>query len=101
MLPTHALFGMLLALPVAVLAPEYAPVAFGAGLAGGILPDLDLYVGHRKTLHYPVGYSLLAGVAGVAAVVSPTAATVGAPSSAVDSGAGVDISRPSPWVAHS
>ncbi|KPN32144.1 hypothetical protein SY89_02904 [Halolamina pelagica] len=77
MLPTHALFGMLLALPVAVLSPEHGPVALGAGLAGGILPDLDLYVGHRKTLHYPVGYSLLAGVAGVAAVVSPTAATVG------------------------
>jgi len=78
MLPTHALFGMLLALPVAVLAPEYGVVALGAGLAGGILPDLDLYVGHRKTLHYPVGYSLLAVAAAAGAVLTPTAATVGA-----------------------
>ncbi|QKY20017.1 metal-dependent hydrolase [Halolamina sp. CBA1230] len=78
MLPTHALLGMLLALPVAVLAPEHASVALAAGLVGGILPDLDLYAGHRKTLHYPVGYSLLAGVATLAAVVSPSPATVGA-----------------------
>ncbi|MFW5935230.1 MAG: metal-dependent hydrolase [Halolamina sp.] len=78
MLPTHALFGMLLALPVAVLAPEYGVVALGAGLAGGILPDLDLYVGHRKTLHYPVGYSLLAVAAAAGAVLTPTAGIVGA-----------------------
>lgn len=78
MLPTHALFGMLLALPVAVLAPEHATVALGAGLAGGVLPDLDLYTNHRKTLHYPVGYSVLAGVATVGAVAAPSPATIGA-----------------------
>jgi hypothetical protein len=78
MLPTHALFGMLLALPVAVLAPEHAPVALGAGLAGGVLPDLDLYTNHRKALHYPVGYSVLAAAATVVAVVAPSAATVAA-----------------------
>lgn len=78
MLPTHALAGMLLALPVAILAPEHAPVVFAAGLFGGILPDLDLYTGHRKTLHYPVYYGLLAVGAGVAAVFQPTALTVGA-----------------------
>ena len=78
MLPTHALFGMLLALPIAVFVPEHALVALSAGLAGGILPDLDLYAGHRKTLHYPVWYSVLAvGVAG-AALVQPTTLTVGA-----------------------
>lgn len=78
MLPTHALFGMLLALPIAVLAPEHSAVALAAGLAGGVLPDLDLYTGHRKTLHYPVGYSLLAGVAAAGALLHPTALTVGA-----------------------
>jgi len=78
MLPTHALSGMLLALPVAVLAPEQAGVALATGLVGGVLPDLDLYAGHRKTLHYPVGYSLLAGVAALAVVVAPSPATVGA-----------------------
>ncbi len=76
MLPTHALAGMLLALPVAILAPEHAAAVLAAGLFGGVLPDLDLYTGHRKTLHYPVYYSLLAGVTGVAAVLQPTGLTV-------------------------
>ena len=77
MLPTHALAGMVLALPVAVAAPEFAPVALAAGLAGGVLPDLDMYVGHRKTLHYPVYFSALAAGALVVALVVPTALTVG------------------------
>lgn len=77
MLPTHALFGMLLALPVAMLVPEYAPVALGAGLAGGVLPDLDLYTDHRKRLHYPVWYSVVAVSAAGVALVRPSAVTVG------------------------
>jgi len=76
MLPTHALSGMVLALPVALVAPEFAGIALAAGLIGGILPDLDMYVGHRKTLHYPVYYSLLAAVAVPLAVVVATAGTV-------------------------
>lgn len=78
MLPTHALFGMLLALPVVVLAPEHGAVALAAGLAGGILPDLDLYTGHRKTLHYPVGYSLIAAITAVGAALQPTVVVIGA-----------------------
>ncbi len=77
MLPTHALAGMVLALPVALVAPEFAGVALVAGLLGGILPDLDMYIGHRRTLHYPVYYTLIGGgLVGLAAVV-PTAVTVG------------------------
>jgi hypothetical protein len=76
MLPTHALAGMVLALPVALAAPEFAGVALVAGFLGGAFPDLDLYVGHRKTLHYPVYYPLFVpvGVAGVA--FAPTPGTV-------------------------
>ncbi|ELY58994.1 hypothetical protein C493_06095 [Natronolimnohabitans innermongolicus JCM 12255] len=77
MLPTHALGGMVLALPFAVVAPEYASVALVAGFVGGIFPDLDLYFGHRKTLHYPVYYSGFAAVAAAVAVVAPSVATVG------------------------
>ncbi|MFB1066617.1 metal-dependent hydrolase [Natrinema sp. H-ect4] len=78
MLPTHALVGLALALPLVILAPEFAGVALTAGLLGGILPDLDMYLGHRKTLHYPVYYSVL-GVAVVPfAVLLPTAATIAA-----------------------
>jgi hypothetical protein len=76
MLPTHAIAGMLLALPVAYVAPEFAGVALVAGFVGGVMPDLDLYAGHRKTLHYPVYYSGLAVVTlGLAAVV-PSVRTV-------------------------
>ena len=60
MLPTHALVGMALAMSVAVVVPEFSGVAIAAGLLGGIFPDLDMYVGHRKSLHYPVYYSTLA-----------------------------------------
>jgi len=78
MLPTHAITGMLLALPVAYVRPEFAGVALVAGFVGGVLPDLDLYAGHRKTLHYPVYYAALAAVAGGLAVSIPTVPTVAA-----------------------
>lgn len=54
MATTHALWGMALALPVAAAAPELTPVALAAGFFGGLAPDLDLYAGHRRTLHFPV-----------------------------------------------
>ncbi len=76
MLPTHALGAMALALPVAVAAPETAGVAFGAALAGGVFPDLDMYLDHRRTLHYPVYFTLLAVAAGVVALAVPTPVTV-------------------------
>ncbi|WP_255192309.1 metal-dependent hydrolase [Natronobeatus ordinarius] len=78
MLPTHALAGMALALPLVAVAPEFAPVALVAGLLGGIFPDLDMYAGHRKTLHFPVYYSLAAVVVTLAAILTPTTATVAA-----------------------
>lgn len=77
MLPTHALGGMALALLVSLVAPAFAGVALVAGLLGGIFPDLDMYVGHRKTLHYPTYYPLLAGVATPVMFLFPSAATVG------------------------
>lgn len=76
MATTHALVGMALALPVAYAVPELAPVVLVAGLVGGLFPDLDLYVGHRKTLHYPVYYPIAAGLALVWALLSPGILTV-------------------------
>lgn len=77
MLPTHAIAGMVLALPVAYARPEFAAVALVAGFVGGAMPDLDLYAGHRKTLHYPVYGPPLAAAALSIAAWQPTAATVG------------------------
>ena len=77
MLPTHALAGMALALPVALLLPGFAESALLAGFLGGVLPDLDLYVGHRKSLHFPVYYAALAVPALALAALSPGVWTLG------------------------
>jgi hypothetical protein len=69
--------GMAIAAPLVALAPELAPAALVGGLFGGIFPDLDLYSGHRKTLHYPTVYLLvMLPAVGLAALV-PQPATVG------------------------
>lgn len=78
MLPTHALGGMALGLGAAAVVPEFTGVAVVAGLLGSVFPDLDMYAGHRKTLHYPVYYSLLAAGVFVTATLVPAAVTVGA-----------------------
>jgi hypothetical protein len=77
MLPTHALIGMAISLPVALSAPEFAPVALLAGLLGGVFPDLDLYSGHRRTLHYPTLYPVAFVPAALLAVALPIPTTVG------------------------
>ncbi|TYL36485.1 hypothetical protein CV102_21920 [Natronococcus pandeyae] len=76
MATTHALWGLVLALPVLAVYPESAPVAFAAGFVGGLAPDLDLYTGHRKTLHYPVYASIVTAPALVLALFAPSTWTV-------------------------
>jgi uncharacterized membrane protein YeiH len=72
MLPTHAVVGLAVASPLLVFAPEHAAAALTGGLFGGVLPDLDLYAGHRRSLHYPSGYTLAALPVGVAAALFPS-----------------------------
>lgn len=76
---THAGAGVLLATPVRWVAPEFAaPAALGA-IAGGVFPDLDVAgLEHRKTLHYPEHYWLLAAAAFGVAALAPTPLSVGA-----------------------
>lgn len=76
MATTHALVGMALASVTLVLAPEHAPVAVAAGALGGVFPDFDLYAGHRRTLHFPFYYPLVALHALVLAWAAPAALTV-------------------------
>ncbi|MFD1642403.1 metal-dependent hydrolase [Halohasta litorea] len=76
MLPTHAVIGLALAAPLVVLAPELAPAALAGGLLGGIVPDLDLYSGHRKTLHFPTGYLVAVLPTAVVAALVPQPAVV-------------------------
>jgi len=77
MLPTHVLAGLAIALPVAAIAPDLAPAAFAGAAAGSVVPDLDIYAGHRRTLHYPVYYPLAATIAAAVTLAVPTPVTVG------------------------
>jgi hypothetical protein len=78
MATTHALAGVAVAVLVGSVFPEsaagtsLAPVA-AAGL-GGLFPDFDLYMGHRRTLHFPVYFNVAAAVAGVGAVAAAAVA---------------------------
>ncbi|GAA0463232.1 metal-dependent hydrolase [Halococcus dombrowskii] len=76
MATTHALAGVAVASLVALGAPEQVDVALAAAFVGGLFPDLDLYAGHRKTLHFPVYYWPFALAAGALAIVSTGPATV-------------------------
>ncbi|WP_290817945.1 metal-dependent hydrolase [Halovivax sp.] len=76
MATTHAFAGVTIAAAVALLAPELALVAAVAAIWGGVFPDLDLYAGHRKTLHFPVYYSAGAALTAPAALLAPSTATV-------------------------
>ncbi|ESP87887.1 hypothetical protein [Candidatus Halobonum tyrrellensis] len=76
---THIVVGACLALPVLALAPSLAVPAALAGMAGGLAPDVDLFVGHhRRTLHFPVVGWALALPACAAALLAPTPWTAGA-----------------------
>ncbi|SDQ06465.1 metal-dependent hydrolase [Halopelagius longus] len=80
MATTHALAGVVLAVVLATLFPETAagtiPIPVVAAALGGVFPDFDLYVAHRKTLHFPVYFSMLAAPALVIAVLAPTTLTL-------------------------
>jgi hypothetical protein len=79
MATTHAAAGVCLVSPLVFLAPELAvPAALGA-ILGGVLPDVDLFVGrHRRTLHYPVlGWlPALVTIGGATLVPTPASAAL-------------------------
>ena len=60
MATTHALVGLAVAAGAATVVPEITTPAILAAAVGGVFPDLDLYAGHRRTLHYPVYFGLIA-----------------------------------------
>lgn len=78
MATTHALAGLLVGAVVTVFAPEVGVTALAAGAAGGIAPDLDMVLHHRRTLHFPVLLPVLAGLAAVVALLAPSTVTIAA-----------------------
>lgn len=76
MATTHALYGMAVGASLLLVAPEYATAAMLVGFVAGFLPDLDVYAGHRRTLHFPVYASLVAIPAVAIAVLVPSLPSV-------------------------
>ncbi|MFB6114371.1 MAG: metal-dependent hydrolase [Halodesulfurarchaeum sp.] len=72
MATTHVLVGVGIAAVASLVAPDFSLLSLVAAAAGGVVPDLDLYAGHRKTLHYPVYYSVASLFAGGLYMLSPS-----------------------------
>lgn len=69
MATTHALVGFLLG-AVAMWFGLPGPLAATAAVAGSVVPDLDLYYGHRRTLHYPVLFPIAAAACVASSVLA-------------------------------
>ncbi len=75
MATTHVFAGLAIVAPVASAVPELAaPLAVGA-ICGGLFPDFDLVLEHRRTLHAPVLGSVVAVIAVGVSLFVPTAVT--------------------------
>jgi hypothetical protein len=71
------LVGLAVAMPLSLLAPELAGAGFVGSALGSVLPDLDMYAGHRRSLHFPTGYTVAAAAAGLGAVLLGTPLVTG------------------------
>jgi hypothetical protein len=76
MATTHALAGVFIGTIAWALFPEAGTLPVLAAAIGGLFPDFDLYAGHRKTLHFPVYFSILAVPALAIAAWTPTPVTL-------------------------
>ncbi|WP_121744479.1 metal-dependent hydrolase [Natronorubrum halophilum] len=93
MLPTHAVIGLAIAAPLVGYYPDLAPVALAGALAGSLVPDLDLYAGHRRTLHWPTGYALVTLPSVTLVVAVPTTVSVGVASAVVGAAVHCQLDR--------
>ena len=83
MVTTHVFAALAAVAPLAYVAPEFAgPLAAGAVL-GGLAPDFDLALEHRRTFHFPVLGLAVAVPAAALAVAAPSSLTVGVAAFAV------------------
>ncbi|WP_049934424.1 hypothetical protein [Haloplanus natans] len=70
---THGLASLALAALASPALSGYAsPPLLVAAFLGGVVPDLDVVAEHRKSLHFPVGYTLLAGAIGAWFALAPS-----------------------------
>ena len=78
MIFTHVLLGGLLGTGIGLLYPDLMVFAVGAGFIGGAAPDLDMIFTHRRTLHYPILWSVASVPLGIVAFIWPGPGTMGA-----------------------
>lgn len=78
MTPNHGTAGLLLSLTVTKWYPELAGIVALSALLGGVLPDIDIKLEHRKTLHYPAYYGIVTVIfLGLAAISNSIVVVVG------------------------
>jgi hypothetical protein len=101
---THGLASVaLVAIATPAIRETAGPPLLAAAFLGGLAPDLDLLAAHRKSLHYPVGYTLFAALLGSYYAVVPTVggllATVALSAAAVHTWSDVFAGsvEPEPW----
>jgi hypothetical protein len=70
MIFTHILVGILLSIAVADFFTLPVGYAVAVGGIGGLFPDVDMLFVHRKTLHYPVLFSILTLAAAIIYVLT-------------------------------
>lgn len=75
MIVSHALLGGVIGILSMFIAPSELTVAIIAGGIGGLIPDLDMLLDHRRTLHFPFTSTVLLLPAFIAFVLVPMSIT--------------------------
>lgn len=83
MATTHVFAGLAVVAPVAYLVPEFATALAVGAMLGGLAPDFDIVLTHRRTFHVPVAGLAVAVPAVAVAAIAPSSLTVGAAAFAV------------------
>ncbi|WP_049927443.1 hypothetical protein [Halopiger goleimassiliensis] len=83
MATTHVFAGLAVVAPVAYAVPELASPLVAGAILGGLAPDFDLVLEHRRSFHFPVAGAVVAGAGVALGVAVPSQLTVGVAAFAV------------------
>lgn len=80
MATTHVFVGLAAVVPIAYVAPEFTVSLAVGAIVGGLAPDFDLVLEHRRSFHFPIAGAIPASVAAVLAILltSPFAVALAA-----------------------
>ncbi|MWV40494.1 metal-dependent hydrolase [Natrialba sp. INN-245] len=77
MATTHVFAALVVVAPVAYAHPELGTALAAGAILGGLAPDLDLVLEHRRSFHFPISGLAVAVPAVMIAAVSPSSLAVG------------------------